>query len=276
MKITNRTKLNAVFGNPLSHSLSPQLHNWLYDKLGIDNVMLAFETCSIKDIIRTIKTLNIGLSAITIPYKEKIIKYLDNIDDTASLIGSVNTVINHNDKLYGYNTDIIGIKNSLKNIKLQKKKTLVLGAGGSAKAVAFFANSRKAHLYIFDPIFLKAKLLAEKYHGHVIKSFNKTEAFDIIINCTPVGTYPKSNKMAIRENWLMPGQVVFDLVYNPKMTYLLKKAKNKKSKIIAGQNMFIHQAVEQVKLWLKFNDQKISFRDTGKLAVAYEKKYGKI
>lgn len=251
--INAQTTLNAVIGYPLAHSQSPSYHAQLYKKQKLNAVMLAFPTQNLKQYIEAAKTLNIQLTAVTIPHKQAIIKFLDHIDPAAKAIGAVNTVINQNGKLTGFNTDILGIAEALKRTQLRNKNVLVLGAGGASHPLCYYLNQQHAKLMCFNRTYTKAQQLMKKFKGKALKSLDHVQAkdFDIIINTTPIGMLPNTNVSPLPKHLLAKHQTVFDIVYNPQQTKLLKQAKQAGAKTISGLVMFQAQAEKQVQLLLK-------------------------
>lgn len=247
---TSKTKLNAVIGYPLEHTLSPLLHTRAYELLGIDAVMLAFPHKDCVALIQSIRTLPIHLAAVTIPHKETIIKYVDVIDPRAQEIGSVNTLINREGRLYGYNTDAIGMQNALTGVVMRDKHVLIIGAGGAAKAVAWVMKKNGARLSYLNRTQEKSLMLQTVFGGTAI---NKDEArggvFDIIINTTPLGMHPHIDETPLENFQFLPHHVVFDLIYNPRETRLLREAKTAGAKTIGGVEMFLEQAFAQISLW---------------------------
>lgn len=250
MKISNKTQLNMVIGYPLEHSQSPMLHTLSYELLNINAVLLAQpRLLPLKSLIHAIKTLSIILTAVTSPYKEKIIKYVDQCNEEAKELQAVNTIIQRDGKLYGYNTDIHGIKFALRNTVVSDKKVLIIGAGGAARAAAYFLKKNHAHLFWINRTSKKATVLAKKFGGYVINNDELDEmSIDIVINTTPCGSYPKLDISPLPEYVFHANQVVFDMVYNPIMTPLLKQAKKQHAKIISGLEMFIGQGLKQIEL----------------------------
>lgn len=244
------TQLNAVTGFPLGHTLSPKLHGRIYGMLKINAVMLAFPQENIEAMIKTVRALNIGLLAVTLPHKQEVMKYLDHIDETAKKIGAVNTVINRGGKLYGYNTDIDGIREALKDTEIRGKNVLVLGAGGAARPLCWFLKKNGANIFCHNRTMQKAEELMKEFGGAALdeKALGKTKA-DVIVNATPVGMEPHAGESPIDKKLLRGEQTVFDLIYNPAETQLLKDAKNIGAKTINGMPMLVAQALEQVKLW---------------------------
>lgn len=248
--INQLTILNAVTGFPLSHTLSPKIHAEMYAQLGINAVMLAFPSQNIEEIITCMRTLPIHLLAVTIPHKQTVMKFLDHIDSVAKKIGAVNTVINRNGKLHGYNTDVVGIAHALKNTRLKGKNVLILGAGGAARPLCWFLKKSGAKIFCLNRTRTKAEELTKKFGGTALDNKALVGAkIDVIINATPVGMKPNVNKSPFPKSLLNKTQTVFDLIYNPEETKLLKDAKNAGAKTINGMLMFVAQAIEQVRLW---------------------------
>ena len=246
--ITGKTQLNAVIGVPLGHSKSPGLHNALYKKLGIDAVMLAFAHRDLKKLISAIKTLNIGLTAVTMPFKRTVIPFLDKIERSAKAMDSVNTIINKNQKLFGYNTDIDGIAGALKGIRIKGKRVLIIGAGGAARAAAYYIKQQKGELLYKNRTKERAEDLL-KYFGGRIASEEDLESAQIIINATPMGMHPKVKATPLQKKFIKKGQLIFDLVYNPNATRLIQEARKVGAATISGAKMFAAQALRQLELY---------------------------
>jgi len=251
MSISAHTKLTAVIGNPIGHSLSPLLHNDIYVREDIDAVMLAFQNPSIAELVQAMRALPIHLTAITLPHKESVIPLLDEVDAKALAIGSVNTVVNTNGKLKGFNTDVVGIAVALKDATLKGKSVLIFGAGGAARAVAYHMKECGAKIHSYDRTFKKAQTLCEKFGGTALEldAMNGTQ-FDVIVNATPVGLHPNENATPVSKDMIHKESVVFDLVYNPLETRLMREAREVGAQIISGLTMLVEQALEQERLWL--------------------------
>ncbi len=251
MKISPKTKLTAVIGHPIQHSLSPLLHNAVYEKEGVDAVMFAFENPSISELVGVIRALPIHLTAITLPHKQSVIPLLDEVDAKARAIGSVNTVVERDGKLLGFNTDVIGIAVALKDVALKNKKVLLLGAGGAAHAVAYHLQQEEAHIFNCDRTLEKAQGLCKKFGGTalVMGDFGGTQ-FDVIINATPVGMFPNNDVSPVSPDIIRSGSMVFDLIYTPLETKLMREAKAAGATAISGLSMLIAQGLEQERLWL--------------------------
>ena len=258
MKLSAKTKICLIIGDPVSHSLSPAMHNAGYEALGIDNqfVFLGAKV-NIKDIgvaVECMRKMGIHGLTCTIPHKVAVMKFLDKIDATAKKIGAVNTVLNQNRKLIGFNTDWQGIVIPLERItKLSGKKALVLGAGGAARAVIFGLLNRKAKVCIFNRTKEKAVKLAQEFDCQVTDLSTESEIkdFDIIINTTSVGMKPLENKTPISTKFISARQIVFDIVYAPFDTKLLKEAKKRGARIIHGIEMLLHQGTAQFEIYTR-------------------------
>ncbi len=242
--------MNAVIGDLLTHSLSPILHDEIYRQFGIESKLIKDEDVDIEKLVGRIREQPYELTAVTIPHKQAIIRYLDEIDCEAKKIGAVNTVINKNGKLVGYNTDIVGIRKALAGVVLSDKNVLVFGAGGAARPVAYFVSQCGGKEFYCSRTLARARGLADEFGGTAIEEYDLGQiSFDVIINATPVGMYPKIDDTPIKSEILSPKQTVFDIVYNPLQTKLLQIAKEIGANVIYGLDMFIYQGIEQVNLW---------------------------
>jgi len=259
--ISPATRLCAVIGNPVAHSLSPALHNAAFNALGLDFVYVAFRVEDLKSALAGMRALqNFRGMSVTIPHKIEIIDYLDDVAEIDRLIGSVNTVINEDNRLYGFGTDGPGALKAIVDagVNLDGSNLLMLGAGGASRAIAFTlarsaALEKLVMLDINEPMLLS--LAADLQRGTSVPveaellcadSIAKRVAeADIIINCTPVGMHPNVDATLIPEELFREGQTVFDVVYTPLKTRLLRDAESRGCKVISGVEMFINQAVLQ-------------------------------
>ncbi len=250
MNVTKKTQLNLVIGYPLEHTQSPELHQAVYQQFGIDAVLLAQPQISLELLIQAIKILSVKLTAVTLPYKEKVIPYLDECSEEVKALHAANTIIQRQEKLYGYNTDIDGIAFALRDVVVQGKQILVIGAGGAARAIGYFLKKNCANILWINRTQNKAMTLANKFGGEVI-CHNKlnTTHIDIIINTTPIGMYPHADASPLFNYAFNRYQTVFDMVYHPMMTQLLKQAQKNEAKIISGLDMFIGQGLKQIELY---------------------------
>ncbi|MBS7659361.1 MAG: shikimate dehydrogenase [Candidatus Bathyarchaeia archaeon] len=267
MKITGHTKICAVIGDPIEHSLSPVMHNAALQHLGLDVIYVAFRVRgeALEDAVKGVRSLNIYGLNVTMPHKTAIIKYLDEVDPIAKDIESVNTVLNVNGKLIGFNTDGIGALNALRYNHADPKgrRVLILGAGGAAKAIAYqIAASNAEKIVIINRTGEKAKELAKflrkrfkvKIMGKQLSTITLRKALketDILINATSVGMRPYNDQTLIDKQWLRRDMTVMDIVYDPVETKLLIDAKNIGAKVINGIDMLLYQGAESFKIWFR-------------------------
>lgn len=265
MNITWDTDVYCLIGHPVSKSLSPVIHNSFFELIDKNCLYLVFdvEEENLKTIIDGIKVLNIKGFNVTLPYKINIIDYLDEISDEAKLIGAVNTVKNERGKLIGYNTDGMGFIRSLHmmDIDIKNKNMLILGAGGAANAIATtLALNGAKKIYINNRSIESAKRLAEKIkyqfpntlveYGGVDLIGVKKEKIYMIINCTSAGMYPNVDDIPIILDGFSDDLIVYDLIYKPRNTKLLKVAQDKGYRTINGLYMLINQGLYSQKIWI--------------------------
>jgi 3-dehydroquinate dehydratase / shikimate dehydrogenase len=245
------TRVYGVAGDPVSHSLSPAIMNAAFRRENVNAVYLALHAKTLKDLLNCVREIPIHGLSITMPYKEAILPYLDNTDSHTTKIGACNTVVRAQDgKLYGFNTDTSGVVRPLERrlSTLQDAKILVLGAGGAARAAVFGLRERGAEVFILNRAMETAKKLARRAHARAIKRADlKKYAFDVIINATPVGM-GNTRETPLQEKEIN-ARYVFDMIYDPVETRLLKLAKERGAQIIPGIEMFVHQAARQFEIW---------------------------
>jgi shikimate dehydrogenase len=248
--ITSATKLCAILGNPIEHTLSPLIHNAAFDHLHLNYVFLAFKVEHLKEAVHGIRALDIKGVSVTIPHKVAIIDYLDEVEEIAGKIGAVNTVVNRGGRLIGYNTDWSGAIRPLEaQVDLKGRKALVLGAGGAARAIAFGLKEKGADFTILNRTVHKAEMLASELgvnYGSLEDS--ASVPFDTVINTTSLGMYPNVKDTPVKKA-LLKGVLVFDMVYNPLKTRLIRDAEENGCATIMGLEMFINQAAMQFELW---------------------------
>ncbi|MBI2990296.1 MAG: shikimate dehydrogenase [Candidatus Magasanikbacteria bacterium] len=245
---------NAIIGYPLSHSLSPVLHAFVYEKYGLSARMEKLEEKNIERAMQAIRKKPYALIAVTIPHKVEILKYLDEISETARDIGAVNTVINMGGVLKGYNTDITGLEYALGDIQIQDKAVLLLGAGGAARPAAYWAKQKGLNILCANRSQKGAENLVQKFGGGLVSIGQvDPERIGLIINATPIGMYPKSDLSPLPSEFFRPHHSIFDMVYSPLETILLKKARAAGARTISGLNMFVAQGLEQIRLWSGFD-----------------------
>ena len=251
MKINAHTHLFAVFGNPISHSLSPQMHNQAFATLDYNGIYLAFRIEEIEKGMAAVRTMQFKGVSITIPHKVSVMKYLDQIDASAVGIGAVNTITNHNGFLRGSNSDGIGAIRALEEkIAIQSKHCVIIGAGGAARAIGYELSAHGVQVTIVNRSISKGEKLAAdlKASFKPLSDFKKTSA-QILINTTPVGMTPYQTACPLATSVIQPGMVVMDIIYNPLQTQLLKSAQAKGCLTIDGLAMFVYQGGAQFELW---------------------------
>ena len=260
-------KFAGIIGYPLSHTLSPSMHNFIYQKLGIDVEYKKWEISpnNLKSHIEKINNENFIGANITVPYKEKIVPLLDEIRNEAKFTGAVNTIVKNNNKLIGYNTDVYGIEQTL-DIKLKNdviNNAVIFGAGGAAKAAFFVLLQRGLNnLTIVNRTKSNALKMISKFNNvncdQTIITLNEKSQIksaclsaDLIINTTILGMKGSGYEdiSPIDSTFIDSNSVIFDMVYNPTKTQLIKIALERNANIIEGLNMLVYQAIESIELW---------------------------
>ena len=260
---TNPRKIYGLIGYPVKHSLSPAMHNAAFQSLGINAEYRLFELKlnELEGFFKSLSEKNILGLNVTIPYKEKVIPFLDKVSDAARLIGSVNTVRQDKGKLEGYNTDGAGFLRHLTEdlgFNPQGKTISLLGAGGAARALGvYLCKTKPLALFIYDIDKLKGRSVANhlKKHFPAIKiacvdSVRKLHIrkAQLLVNATPVGM-KEEDPLPIDESSLHKGLLVYDLIYNPKETSLLKIARKKCSAVSNGLGMLLYQGAQSFEVW---------------------------
>jgi shikimate dehydrogenase len=242
-----------VIGHPITHSLSPEMHNAGYKALGIDFVYVASDVVveAIPDFIKGVRAMGIRGVSCTLPHKLEVMPYLDEIDPVAEKIGAVNTIVNEGGKLIGYNTDWLGVVAPLeKLVSLKGKKVAVLGAGGAARAAVYGLVNRGADVTIYNRTAQKAEALAREFGCYAASlPGEEIKTTDIIFNATSLGLHPDEDKTPLSDTLITSRHLVFDAVYNPYETRLLREAKARGAQVIHGAEMFVYQGVAQFKLY---------------------------
>ncbi|MEK6959287.1 MAG: shikimate dehydrogenase [archaeon] len=248
--INAKTKVLAVIGKPIVHSKSPLIHNTGLIKNKIDAVYLAFEVTDVKRSIDAMRELGFLGYSVTIPHKVEAMKYVDDISESAKKIGAINTIVNKNGKLFGHNTDCDGFIAALKEKTIVKgKKVHLIGAGGAARAIAAGLTQEGAKVKIFDIDEAKAAALAKDFNCESGKLDKVDGNCDVLVNATPAGMHPNTETMSVPKSILKKGTIVFDIVYNPLETMLIKEAKKAGCTTIIGVEMFLGQAFAQFEMF---------------------------
>ncbi len=251
MKITSTTSLYGVIGDPVSHSLSPIMHNTAFTRIGHNGIYLAFHVSDLPSALSGVKALGIKGLSVTIPHKVAIMNLLDEVDEMALRIGAVNTVTNKEGRLVGSNTDCLGAVNALlEKTPIQNKNIVLIGAGGAARAIGFGVLSQGGNLTLVNILEAEGEQLAEDLgvDYHHLSEFDKLD-YQILINATPVGMTPGTDAMPVKSKELKNDAVVMDIIYNPLKTRLLKESEKMNCITIDGVSMFVHQGVAQFEMW---------------------------
>ncbi len=245
------TRIFGVAGNPIAHSLSPLMHSTAFRRENVNAVLLPLKVKALNDLLTMVHELPLGGVAVTMPLKEEVLPHLANMDPLTAKIGACNTLRTGADgKLYGFNTDVAGVVRPLeKRLKLQGARIAVLGAGGAARAAVFALVNQGAEVFVVNRTHEKAVKLARQAKAKALKHdvFAKGH-FDVLINTTPCGMAGIKQAMPIAESELNAG-LVFDMVYNPLETPLLKLAKERGIPVISGLEMFVQQGARQFEIW---------------------------
>ena len=241
----------GVIGDPVSKSMGYLIHNKAFHEVGLPHVYVPLLVQNVTRFFSAYEPYLGGLS-VTMPHKEAIMKSLNQIDPAAERIDAVNTVVPEGNEWIGYNTDCSGALQALEPYgPIQNKNVLIIGAGGTAKAIGQGVADEGAHLTLtYNRNREKAQKLADQLKGKLISIRDVDQAnVDIVINCSPVGMAPNISDTPFPARLLKPGMVVFDSVYNPMETRLLKEAQAAGCATISGVELFVHQAAGQFELW---------------------------
>jgi shikimate dehydrogenase len=263
---TVTTKLVILLGNPLGHSISPAMHNRVFEKLGLDYCYMPVEVNpeNLATVFTGLTRMNVAGFNVTIPHKIRIMEYLDELDPLAETIGAVNTICIDDGRTKGYNTDGEGFIRSLEEeakISVREKRFFLLGGGGAIRAIAMTLAFKGAEkIIICNRTMTKAQELAAEINGkirHCTEAVEQVfdrqaeaiERCDVLVNGTSIGMHPHSDELPIDESLLTSRLVVADIVYNPLMTRLLRTAEDRGCTIARGLGMLIYQGAAGFKLW---------------------------
>ena len=264
MDISGKTKICGVIGNPIQHTLSPTIQNSAFNHLNLDFIFLAFKvkTAELEMAIQGMRSLGIHGLNVTMPHKNKVINYLDEIDSTVESLNSANTIVNKKGRLLGFSTDGIGAVKALQEngVDLSSSKVVLLGAGGAGRAIAFSIADKVKDLIVLNRDIKKVKNLEldlklkfdKNIHYETLSqdSIQKNlRSSDLLINATNVGMGPNSKLSIVDPKLLKSDLTVMDIVYNPLETKLLSDAKIVGAKTINGLEMLIYQGAASFELW---------------------------
>lgn len=255
-------KIYAVIGDPIAHSLSPSIHNDAFKQEQIDAAYLAFHVKpeGLEDAVKGMKALGVSGFNITIPHKQTIIPFLDEVDELAKAIGAVNTVINKDGRLIGYNTDGMGFLKALQEEitgELSMKKTLILGAGGAARAIYFtLVKEGVKHVDIANRTRERAiDLISDCPYDPISTAFTIVEAeqnvaeYDLIIQTTPIGMSPNVDVSPLDVTKIKTSAFISDIIYNPLKTKILLEAEHHGAQTQNGLGMFAYQGALAFQIW---------------------------
>lgn len=262
--ISAHTRLCAVIGNPVEHSLSPRMHNAAFAALGLDFVYLAFRVEDVAGCLAGMRAMPgfRGLS-VTIPHKINAMRYVDEVEPMAQRVGCINTIVNDHGRLVGSTTDGPGTLRAFADagVSLDGKRVLFLGSGGAVRAVAFAMAelTDAAHITVLGRTparvaaithDLRSKTSMEIFDGELMRDLpHAVSEHDVLIHGTPVGMYPHAGESCVPKALLRPRHVVFDMVYRPYRTRLIEDARDVGCKTILGVEMLVNQAVLQFERW---------------------------
>lgn len=241
----------VLLGNPVTHSLSPLMHNAALKEMGIGGHYSAFCVTDLEAAVGGIRGMNIRGASVTIPYKVSVMECLDEVDEAALKIGAVNTIVNNNGRLTGYNTDWLGLMLTIRELMPVKGRSFVIiGAGGTSRAAAYGIMKEGGLPIIVNRTAAKAKSLSDKLNCRFYSpaDLGAIKA-DCLINTTPVGMYPNNDQSPAEGSLLAGFKYVIDVIYNPLKTRLLRDAEAQGCRVISGLDMFVHQGAGQLKLW---------------------------
>ncbi len=249
--IDAKTEYVAIFGNPVAHSLSPQMHNAAFSHLGLNMAYLAFRVDEAGEAASAIRKLGFLGASITVPHKEKIVPHLDEVDEIGRTIGAVNTILSREGRLYGTNTDWLGVVQPLELItELGGKRGLILGAGGAARSAVYGLQSKDTQVFIMNRSEARGKKLAAEMNCTFVpwQAWDQLRV-DLVVNATTVGMSATQDQSLVPAHWLRDGMVVLDMVYRPLKTRLLKDAERAGCGCVSGLEMLLFQGVAQFEIW---------------------------
>jgi 3-dehydroquinate dehydratase / shikimate dehydrogenase len=250
-QLDKATRIFGVAGNPIAHSLSPLMHSTAFRRESVNAVLLPLKTRTLNDLLTLLRELPLAGVAVTMPLKQEVLPHLANRDALTAKIGACNTLrVGSDGNIVGFNTDVAGVVRPLeKRLRLKGARIAVLGAGGAARAAVFGLVEQGAEVFIVNRTHETAVALARKAKAKSLKheAFAKQQ-FDVLINTTPCGMAGNKQAMPIQKDELN-ARLVFDMVYNPLETPLLKLARERGLPVITGLEMFVQQGARQFEIW---------------------------
>jgi shikimate dehydrogenase len=266
LEIDSKTRVLGIIGDPIEHSLSPRLHNFLLRRTGLNYCYLAFQVAreELSEALGGMRSLGIHGLNVTAPHKEQVVIHLDELTAEAQALGAVNTILTDEGRLIGYNTDPSGFEQSLRaqRLSLEGWNVVILGAGGGAAAVAYaLIESNTAQISIYSRTPTRAEALASRLAEIPTSTPISARSIadrrlkddvahaQLLVNATPVGTFPHTDEIVIKPELLHDGLTVYDLVYNPPKTRLLWEAEACGARTINGLDMLIYQGLKSFEIW---------------------------
>lgn len=252
--LTADTRLYGIVGRPVGHSVSPAMHNAAFGATGVDGVYLSLPAVDVDDFLTFARAFSLSGASVTIPYKVALTDRVDGVDPLAREVGAINTLRMDGERWQGTNTDVAGFLRPLtdRGTVLRDLRVAVVGAGGSARAVVVALRSAGARVTVHARRALDARALADRFSDVAAGPWPVPDgSWDLLVNCTPVGMTPDigASPVAATELSGPPGRTVYDLVYNPLETQLLKEARRAGLTTIGGLDMLVEQARDQFFLW---------------------------
>jgi len=266
--VSGTTNIYGIIGDPVTHTLSPLIHNTSFRKLRLNCIYVPFRVNSVElsHAIKGVRAMSIQGLNVTMPHKLAIIPLIDELDTLAMRIGAVNTIVNNGGKLIGYNTDAAGFVEALlhNGINPKNKKVVVFGAGGVSRAICFALAEQQCEIVIINRTSDKAHELANKVShvsSQMVKSSNISEGnldellfgADIVVNATNVGMEGTIGKSVIPAELIHSSMVIFDTIYQPFETQLIMDAKNIGAQVVGGLDMLLWQGAIAFKIWTGFD-----------------------
>lgn len=264
MNVSGKTAVYGVIGDPIEHTMSPTMQNAAFEAANVDGVFLAFKVPmgSVETALNGIRALGFRGMNVTMPHKAAVIPFLDEVDEMARNLDSVNTILNTGGKLRGLSTDGAGAHRALEEngVQLAGKKLVLLGAGGAARAIAFALAKEVNELVLLNRTPMKmddlAEVVSKKFHKKVVVGTlsprnvqSSLKGADVLINATSVGMNPHSTGTLVKSNWLNSHLTIMDVVYNPLETKLAKDARKAGAKVISGLEMLLYQGAASFEIW---------------------------
>jgi 3-dehydroquinate dehydratase / shikimate dehydrogenase len=279
-EINADTEIYGVIADPIGHSLSPLIHNTAFRQSKLNKVYIPFRVPreDLQQFIDDCPALGVRGLSVTIPHKEEVVRMLSEADGAVHGIGAANTVVFKGATRQGYNTDYHAAMTSLEEAlgpeargenSLENRTALVLGAGGAGMAVTYGLVRRGAQVIVSDGMARRAVLLAKRFDCRSVDwAARHTVAADILVNCTPIGMHPNVDEAPYDKHHLRPSMVVFDVVYNPENTLLIKEARSRNCTVVTGVDMFVRQACLQYKLFTEQDGPSDLMREAMRRAIA--------